>query len=265
MPKLADKRIRDKEWLYKEYIIKEKTVQNISKETGSNRETIVRWLNIHNILLRTRRESSRIGDKRIRDKEWLYNEYITKKRTQQNIAKGTGSALGTITIWLKKHGIPIRSISEAQKIRIVSKETREKMKSYTHFAGKSNPKYVENWEDLGYCGRHYRIRKEKIKPERCEECNKEAKRLELANIDWEYSDNPDMWKYLCTSCHRKKDYIHGIILYIHSYLEEIRNTKLNKADLEILTHYIEEKVKENRKNTRTHISFIIKKNKIKIS
>lgn len=52
-----------------------------------------------------------------RDKDWLYNEYIIKKRTSYDIAKDfkvTGSA---VIFWLKKHNISRRNTSQARKIK----------------------------------------------------------------------------------------------------------------------------------------------------
>lgn len=51
------------------------------------------------------------------DKEWLYNEYYTKKRSAGEIASDIGCTEANILYWLRKHGIARRSISDARAIK----------------------------------------------------------------------------------------------------------------------------------------------------
>ena len=51
------------------------------------------------------------------DKEWLEIEYIVKGRSSTDIANEYGVGDTAIHFWLKKHGIPTRTISEARKIK----------------------------------------------------------------------------------------------------------------------------------------------------
>src|SRR5690606_2414531 len=44
-----------------------------------------------------------------KNKNWLYKEYITKKRTANEIAKDENRDPKTIWSWLKKFGIPTRT------------------------------------------------------------------------------------------------------------------------------------------------------------
>lgn len=52
-----------------------------------------------------------------RDKEWLLNEYETKRKSTGEIAKQFNVTDGAIIFWLKKHNIARRTISEARKIK----------------------------------------------------------------------------------------------------------------------------------------------------
>jgi len=50
-------------------------------------------------------------------REWLYNEYITQKRTTSEIAKEMGCIPANIIYWLRKHNIPRRSTAETKAIK----------------------------------------------------------------------------------------------------------------------------------------------------
>lgn len=46
------------------------------------------------------------------DREWLYAEYVTKKRPANEIATEFGVTESAILFWLEKHSIPTRSMQE---------------------------------------------------------------------------------------------------------------------------------------------------------
>ena len=52
-----------------------------------------------------------------REKEWLDREYIELGRSTGDIAAQFGVTDAAIIHWLKKHGIPRRSVSEARKLK----------------------------------------------------------------------------------------------------------------------------------------------------
>lgn len=74
------------------------------------------------------------------NKEWLYNEYINKKRSSSEIAKDEGITDGGILFWLKKHGIKTRSTSEVRRIKFWG-QPGEKNPMF----GKRGPE-VGNWQ-----------------------------------------------------------------------------------------------------------------------
>ncbi len=51
------------------------------------------------------------------DKEWLENEYVTKKKSASEIAKTFNVRDTAIYFWLRKHGIKTRTISETRKVK----------------------------------------------------------------------------------------------------------------------------------------------------
>lgn len=51
------------------------------------------------------------------DKEWLYHEYVTLRRSTSEIAKDFGCFDTNIQYFLKKHTIPTRTTSETRKIK----------------------------------------------------------------------------------------------------------------------------------------------------
>lgn len=45
------------------------------------------------------------GTPAYKDKEWLYNEYVNKERTQKDIAEEIGCSYHTVRSWVRKHGL----------------------------------------------------------------------------------------------------------------------------------------------------------------
>src|ERR1017187_922137 len=50
------------------------------------------------------------------DKDWLYNEYISKGASIPQLAKLCNCTNGNMVYWINKHGIQFRSIKETLKI-----------------------------------------------------------------------------------------------------------------------------------------------------
>jgi transposase-like protein/very-short-patch-repair endonuclease len=61
-----------------------------------------------------------------RNKEWLYEEYIIKKKSGKEIAREIGCDPSVIYDWLKKLNVPIRKTSEAIRIRYEKELPRRK-------------------------------------------------------------------------------------------------------------------------------------------
>lgn len=94
-----------------------------------------------------------------------------------------------------------RKISEAHKGMKRSKEHRKNTSKSKR--GRKNPKW--KGDKAVKISLHKYIAKIKPRPKICEFCEKERK-LALANLkDHNYTRNPDDYKWLCYSCHKKFD------------------------------------------------------------
>jgi hypothetical protein len=69
------------------------------------------------------------------DRDWLYNEYVTKQRSAAEIAADWGVDRNAIHFWLTKLGIPARNTSEARKIK------------HWGASGSDNPMFGKTGED----------------------------------------------------------------------------------------------------------------------
>ena len=52
-----------------------------------------------------------------RDRDWLEHQYVALGQSTGDIAKAVGFTEAAIVFWLRKHGIPRRSISEARALK----------------------------------------------------------------------------------------------------------------------------------------------------
>lgn len=96
--------------------------------------------------------------------------------------------------------------------RICSEETRKKKslsikgRKYPYRCKEGNTNWKGN--DAGYFGLHEYINRNFIKPNQCDMCGAENKRLQLAfkYHPKPYTRNREDYLYLDCSCHRKMDY-----------------------------------------------------------
>ena len=116
------------------------------------------------------------------EREFFEEHYIKLRKSTTQIAKEVGCAVNTVWIRLKKLKM-CRTISEA-----------------------NNGEYNGMWKgtDVGKKELHEWVRKNKPKPKLCVDCKK-AKPYDLANISQEYKRDINDFKWLCRSCHIKKD------------------------------------------------------------
>lgn len=71
-----------------------------------------------------------------RDAEWLRREYVEKQRSTGDIAAEFEVTDGAILFWLRKHGIPRRSVSEARQAKHWGSD------------GESNPMYGKRGAEI---------------------------------------------------------------------------------------------------------------------
>ena len=82
-----------------------------------------------------------------------------------------------------------------------TEETKRKISIIN--SGENHPRW--KGENAVKISKHIHVARIKPKPKGCEFCNKE-KKLALANIkNHNYTKNPDDYKWLCYSCHKKFD------------------------------------------------------------
>lgn len=104
-------KILTKDFLYKEYIINNKSAVKIAKEVGCSDVTIGYYLKKYNIKIKIIKQNY----SKILTKEFLIKEYITNRKSTVQIAKTIGCGHSTVLDYLKKYNIPIRTYSEATK------------------------------------------------------------------------------------------------------------------------------------------------------
>lgn len=114
--------------------------------------------------------------------------------------------------WLLGHKQSLEHIEKRvghRRGKKVSFEIAERLRNiglfYRQF-GKKNHEWKGN--SVSYVGLHQWVRRCLGAPQQCEHCKiTNAKKFEWANKNHKYKRNLKDWIRLCTSCHRKYDYL----------------------------------------------------------
>lgn len=129
MPKEKYLKILTKESLLIAYIKNKKSINQIAKETGIYWSTIKKYIFENKIKLRTHREQASISSKgpkpkyeKILTKSFLIENYSKNKKSIDKISKEIGIYRETVSKYLRKFEIPIRSATEQKRILYPSKE-----------------------------------------------------------------------------------------------------------------------------------------------
>jgi transposase len=107
-PDVPEPKYQHEEWLYQQYVILEKTLQEIADDCGVREKTIWRWVQKFDI--DTRSGGPRPGP--WKDEGWLRSQYIGQQKSVYQIADEQDCDEKTIRNWLAEHGIEAREDSE---------------------------------------------------------------------------------------------------------------------------------------------------------
>lgn len=95
---------RNKNWLYNEYVIKDRSTKDIANEFGCKRNTIQWWLKKHQIK-KTSVKRERVNTPRYFDKDFLYTQHVVNHKSLSEIAREEGVSLDTIRYHAHQNGI----------------------------------------------------------------------------------------------------------------------------------------------------------------
>lgn len=102
-----------KVWLIDQYITQGKSSTQIARESGCSPAKIQRLLHAYEIPIRGNSECHLKPDSQLlSNRDWLYDQYITKMKSASKIGKEIGCQQETVSRYLHKFNIPIRSQSE---------------------------------------------------------------------------------------------------------------------------------------------------------
>lgn len=107
--------VSNKNWLYEQRIVLRKSKEKIAQELGCSVTVINKWLKIHNITKVKYNESEYSIKKKLEDKSFLESEYITNRKTCQEIADDIGSTKNTVSLALHSHDITIRNPNDYER------------------------------------------------------------------------------------------------------------------------------------------------------
>ncbi len=108
---------KDRDWLYGEYIEKQRTIKDIALQLKSSPETISKWLGIHGIKVKSYADLMAERNpkmKYLRDKDWLQEKYCIEFLSLNQLSKMLNVTDGTVKRWINYHGIETRNLQESR-------------------------------------------------------------------------------------------------------------------------------------------------------
>lgn len=112
---------RNKEWLYNEYIVKNRKAKNIAHDCGINHRTLREWISKFNL-----NKYGKIKD--VLDKDTLYELYFIKHLTSIEIGKMFNVSDNTVISLIRKYGYKVPTRSELLNIYYTQKGGYEKVR-----------------------------------------------------------------------------------------------------------------------------------------
>lgn len=99
------KLLSNKEWLYEQRIILQKAKETIAEELGCSITPVNKWLKLHKISDVKYNESNALSISLLRNKNWMYENHVSKHRTCEDIGNELNVSKSTVSVYLSKHGI----------------------------------------------------------------------------------------------------------------------------------------------------------------
>jgi hypothetical protein len=109
---LRDERVSEG-WLRDAYISQQKTCRQIASEWGRNPNYVHDCLKRFGIPTRPRGIAPKRAGELFKDRDWLYNAYVTESRSAKDLARQFNCSATTIKRWLDNLGIDSRSKAQA--------------------------------------------------------------------------------------------------------------------------------------------------------
>lgn len=120
-------KLRDRDWLYEQYITKVRSSSDIAKEVGCHWSSVVRALARLGIPKRNRTSKYPL----LNDREWLVQKYVNERLSTREIGVLVGGAAGgVIYAALRSRGVPIRTGSESISARFPEGRAGEKANNW---------------------------------------------------------------------------------------------------------------------------------------
>lgn len=131
MSNLKYSQLQNKQWLEQKYKQEKLSTVKIAHVIGFSTSAVLYALKKHEIKTREMSDACSIAERKnknklLSDEEWLRKQYIENLLSTHEIAKLAGSSQKRVCLYLKKYGIPSRSISLAKKIRHKNRPIKSK-------------------------------------------------------------------------------------------------------------------------------------------
>jgi len=104
----ADERLADRAWLREQYVEECLSTYDIAKKWGFSQPTVLNWLKRHNINTRGRGAGKQVDDERLRNGDWLREQYSQREREVAEIAEQIGCSSYTVYSQLHEFNIKLR-------------------------------------------------------------------------------------------------------------------------------------------------------------
>ena len=117
----------DKNWLYNEYVVKDRSTKNIAKEYGCSQNTIQQWLQKHKIKKEIKHRDI-VHTKKYQEKDYLFEQIVNNKKSVQQIAYENNVDTSVIYYFCKKYNMKQYKLPRTSKL--TSEQWEEIVKLY---------------------------------------------------------------------------------------------------------------------------------------